>query len=330
MKKYYVYALLDTSKPGIYVYGDLVFYYEPFYIGKGTDNRDYHSAFDRHNSFKKNKIKSLNKKNIKVLSIKVFEDLNEQDSFNIETSIIKKIGRRDLKLGPLTNLTDGGEGRTNIIVSDETKNKISKTKKSQNLHSKHTESTKTLLKQINQGQNNPFYGKHHSEEVKEEQSLRVSGANHPMFGKKHDEETIKKIKEKRNQVVIQEKMNQISKELNSKSVLQFTLDGDFLKEYSSIKEASIETGLSESIIGKCCRGVIKNPRKFFFKFKDSNSLILRNSFKIKIDDLFEIYNLEYRLKKRNKSSVIVERENQLFTFRQKDYPFLFEKIKLEL
>jgi len=151
-----------------------------------------------------------------------------------------------------------------------------------------------------------------------------------MFGKKHDEETIKKIKEKRNQVVIQEKMNQISKELNSKSVLQFTLDGDFLKEYSSIKEASIETGLSESIIGKCCRGVIKNPRKFFFKFKDSNSLILRNSFKIKIDDLFEIYNLEYRLKKRNKSSVIVERENQLFTFRQKDYPFLFEKIKLEL
>ena len=87
MKKYYVYALLDTSKPGIYVYDDLVFDYEPFYIGKGTDNRHYHSSFDRHNSFKKNKIKSLNKKNIKVLSIKVFEDLNEQESFNIETTI---------------------------------------------------------------------------------------------------------------------------------------------------------------------------------------------------------------------------------------------------
>jgi len=330
MKKYYVYALLDTSKPGIYVYGDLVFYYEPFYIGKGTDNRDYHSAFDRHNSFKKNKIKSLNKKNIKVLSIKVFEDLNEQDSFNIETSIIKKIGRRDLKLGPLTNLTDGGEGRTNIIVSDETKNKISKTKKSQNLHNKHTESTKTHLRKINQGENNPMFGKHHTEQVKEEQSLRVSGTNHPMFGKKHDEKTLKKIKENRNKNVNQEKVNQLSRELNSKSVLQFNLYGELIQEFSSIKEASEKTGCSESIIGKCCRGVIKKPRKYIFKFKDSSSLILNNSYSLKIDDIFEINNLEYRLRKRNKNSVIAENENQLFTFRQKDYPFLFEKIKLEL
>jgi group I intron endonuclease len=330
MKKYYVYALLDTSKPGIYVYDDLSFDYEPFYIGKGTDNRSYHSAFDRHNSFKKNKIKSLKKKNIKVLSIKVFENLNEQDSFNIETSIIKKIGRRDLKLGPLTNLTDGGDGRTNIIVSEETKEKISKTKKSQNLHNKHTESTKTLLKQINQGENNPMFGKNHTEQVKEEQSLRVSGTNHPMFGKKHDEKTLKKIKENRNKNVNQEKVNQLSRELNSKSVLQFNLYGELIQEFSSIKEASEKTGCSESIIGKCCRGVIKKPRKYIFKFKDSSSLILNNSYSLKIDDIFEINKLEYRLRKRNKNSVIAEKENQLFTFRQKDYPFLFEKIKLEL
>lgn len=183
MNKYYVYALLDTSKPGVFIYDDLIFDYEPFYIGKGTNNRDYHSAFDRHNSFKRNKIKSLKKKNIEILSIKVFDNLNEQESFNIETSIIKKIGRRDLKLGPLTNLTDGGDGRTNIIVSDETKRKISETNKSQNLHNKHTELTKKLLKKINQGENNPFYGKNHTNEIKEEQSLGVSGTNHPMWGK---------------------------------------------------------------------------------------------------------------------------------------------------
>lgn len=330
MKKYYVYALLDTSKPGIYVYDDLVFGYEPFYIGKGTDNRHYHSSFDRHNSFKKNKIKSLNKKNIKVLSIKVFEDLNEQESFNIETTIIKKIGRRDLKLGPLTNLTDGGDGRTNIVVSEKTKKKISKTKKSQHLHNKHTELTKNLLKKINQGENNPFFGKNHTEEVKEEQSLRVSGTNHPMWGKKHNEETIQKIRERRDAGVDQDKMIQLSKEVNSKSVLQFALDGEFIKEFFSIKDASIETGCSESIIGKCCRGVIKKPRKYIFKFKNQESLELKNSFILKINDEFDLDNIKYKLVKRNKSSAIGENDGIFYTFRKKDFPQLFEKRVLEL
>jgi group I intron endonuclease len=325
MKKYYVYVLLDTSKPGIYIYEELTFDYEPFYIGKGTNNRDYHSIFDKYNSFKKNKIQSLKQKNIRVLSIKVFDNLNEQESFNIETSIIKKIGRRDQKLGPLTNLTDGGDGRTNIIVSDETKIKISDTKKSQNLHNKHTELTKNLLKKINQGENNPFFGKNHTEEVKEEHSLRVSGTNHPMWGKKHNEETIQKIRERRNAAVDQDKMIQLSKDVNSKSVLQFNLDGEFVKEFYSIKDAAIETGCSESIIGKCCRGVIKKPRKYIFKFKSQESLELKNSFIFKIGDEFELDNTKYKLVKRNKSSSIGENGGNFYTFRKKDFPQLFEK-----
>jgi hypothetical protein len=329
MNRFYVYALLDTSKPGIYMYGDLIFDYEPFYIGKGTDNRDYHSAFDRHNSFKKNKIQSLKKKNIKIFSIKISENLNEKDSFDLEISLIKKIGRRDLKLGPLTNLTDGGDGRTNIIVSEETKRKISESKKSQNLHNKHTESTKTLLKKINQGENNPFYGKHHTEEAKEEHSLRVSGVNHPMWGRKHDDETIQKIKKNRNAAVDKEKMIQLSKDINSKSVIQFTLDGQFITEFGSIKEASTQTGCSESIIGKCCRGVIKKPRKFLFKFKNSQSLELNNSFSLKIGDEFESDGEKYELVKRNKCSAIGKNENKLYTFRKKEYPELFKKVVLE-
>ena len=207
--------------------------------------------------------------------------------------------------------------------------KISESKKSQNLHNKHTESTKTLLKKINQGENNPFYGKNHTEEVKEDHSIRISGANHPMWGKKHDEETIQKIKQNRNAAVDKEKMIQLSKDINSKSVIQMTLDGHFIAEFSSIKEASIQTGCSESIIGKCCRGVIKKPRNFLFKFKDSESLELKNSFSLKIGDDFESGGKKYELVKRNKCSAIGKNENQLYTFRKKEYPELFKKVVLE-
>jgi group I intron endonuclease len=336
VKKYYIYAFLDKSKPGEYRYGNLKFDFEPFYIGKGTGDRITTSLLDRESPFKVNKIKKIKRLGGEIVKLKLFENLENLEALEREIEVINKIGRRDLKNGPLVNQTDGGDGRLNSPHSQETKDILREinTKNAQVRRilgtDKHTPEMVNHLRKINQGENNPMFGKHHTEQVKEEQSLRVSGTNHPMFGKKHDEKTLKKIKENRNKNVNQEKVNQLSRELNSKSVLQFNLYGELIQEFSSIKEASEKTGCSESIIGKCCRGVIKKPRKYIFKFKDSSSLILNNSYSLKIDDIFEINNLEYRLRKRNKNSVIAESENQLFTFRQKDYPFLFEKIKLEL
>lgn len=43
---------------------------------------------------------------------------------------------------------------------------------------------------LTSGENNPFYGKTHSPEVREQ----IFGENHPMFGKKHSPESIKKMK----------------------------------------------------------------------------------------------------------------------------------------
>ena len=52
-----------------------------------------------------------------------------------------------------------------------------------------------------------------------------------------------------------------------RAVLQYTKDGEFIKEYPSIKDAVLETGIAESTIYNGCRGVAK-PYKFIFKFKD--------------------------------------------------------------
>jgi group I intron endonuclease len=333
MKKYYVYAFLDESKPGDFNYSDLTFDYEPFYIGKGNGDRIITSLLDRESPFKVNKIKKIKRNGGKIIKIKLLENLENDEALEFETQIIKKIGRRDLKLGPLVNQTDGGDGRLTSPHSEETKRKISETKKAQKILAYSvnpmTDEQREHLRKINQGENNPFFGKHHTDEIKEEQSLRVSGTNHPMWGKKHDDDTIQKIREKRNSVVNKDRMIQLSREINSKSVIQYTLEGEVIQEFYSIKEASKFTGCSESIIGKCCRGVIKKPRNFMFKFKDAQSLELKNSYAIKIGDNFEIDGVIYKLIKRNKSSAIAEKQGQLFTFRKKEFQILFEKIKLE-
>jgi hypothetical protein len=324
--KYYIYAFLDSSKKGEFIYDDIVFEYEPFYIGKGCGDRIKSSLFDRESPFKVKKVKSLKNNGIDIISIKLYENLENVESLKLEIETIKKIGRRNLKLGPLTNLTDGGDGRLSSPHSYETKQKISETKKSQGLSIKHSDETKEYLRFINIGESNPMFGKKHTDKIKESQSIRVSGKKHPMFGKKHNDETIKIIKERRNKSVDQELFNRLSKERNSKTILQYDLDNIFIKEYESIKIASKETGLSESLIGKTCRGIIKNPRKFIFKFKNDDSKILNNSFIIKKGDLLNIENKEYILIKRNKTSFIVSDENDNhMTFRRKEYTFVWDK-----
>lgn len=325
MKKYYIYVFLDGSKPGKFIYDDIEFEYEPFYVGKGTGDRIKTSLYDRESPFKVNKIKKIKKIGGEIISVKLYENLENEESLEMEKYVIKKIGRRDLGLGTLVNQTDGGDGRLTSPHSNETKLKISNTKKSQHLHSIITDDFKEYLREINTGSNNPMFGKHHSEKTKEEHSLRVSGVNHPMFGKKHNEETINKIKERRNKSNIQERLNKISTEVNSKVVLQFSLDGDFISEYESIKIASEKTGCSESIIGKCCRGVIKNPRKFIFRFKDENSKILNNSYRYKLGDIFEMDGKTYKLIKRNKMSCIVSIGDVIESIRKKDCLFLWQK-----
>ena len=89
-----------------------------FYIGIGTKTR----AFSKH---KRNKYWNniINKTNYEVQILK--SDLTWEDACEMEKVLISWFGRRDLGLGTLVNLTDGGEGTQGIIVSDKTKQNMS-------------------------------------------------------------------------------------------------------------------------------------------------------------------------------------------------------------
>ena len=53
----------------------------------------------------------------------------------------------------------------------------------------------------------------------------------------------------------------------SKPVLQFTLDGEFLREWPSTKEIERQLGFNNSVVGRCCRGKIKSAYGFRWEYK---------------------------------------------------------------
>ena len=227
-KKYYTYVYLDPRKVGHYVYGDYEFNNEPFYIGKGCGDR-----FKEHLRESSLKIKShKNRKINKILSmglepiiIIVSENIFESDAFELEKKLIKIIGRYDLKNGPLTNITDGGEGLSGLIKSDEHKEKLSKshTNKKMSLEARNKISISMLGNTRRLGYKTPRIVKDKISKTKKEQNI--------------------------------EAWNRIS-------ILQLSKNGDFIKEWSSSHEAASILGLNQGNINSVVNGKRKTCGNF--------------------------------------------------------------------
>ena len=132
----------------------------PYYIGKGSGKRVY------------SKIRSVSippKDRILILK----KDLTEDGAFQHERYMIAVFGRKDLGTGILHNKTDGGEGVSGHIYTEEQKQKITQSKLGKNFGMV--------------GENHHMYGKTHTPEARKKMSEKVSGENHPMYGKKGKE-----------------------------------------------------------------------------------------------------------------------------------------------
>ncbi len=54
---------------------------------------------------------------------------------------------------------------------------------------------------------------------------------------------------------------------NAKSIIQYDMDMNFIKEYSSVKNAAESIGSSPSVISACCKGKYKSSGGFIWKYK---------------------------------------------------------------
>ena len=95
----------------------IYFYYEidsvnPFYIGKGKDNRAYQhlwSSVIKKNDRFHSKLRSMIEQKEEFL-IEFEEGLTESEALQREIELIRYFGRLDINTGCLCNHTDGGEG----------------------------------------------------------------------------------------------------------------------------------------------------------------------------------------------------------------------------
>jgi group I intron endonuclease len=159
------------------------------YVGKTVQSLNRRKAQHKYNAFTQNNdtyfynaIRKYGWNSFEWIIIDKSENTNELNE--LEKKYIKKYKSTNKNFG--YNLTFGGEGTIGYHLSEETKKRQS---------------------QLMKGENNPFYGKHHTKEAKEKMSRtrkgKCCGKNHPnygktgelhpVFGRKHTKEEREKI-----------------------------------------------------------------------------------------------------------------------------------------
>jgi hypothetical protein len=200
---------------------------EVFYIGIGVDTKSkYRRAFM---NYSRNKFwNNITNKTGYVVEI-VLKDLEYNVLLEKEKEFIKLYGRRDLGLGTLVNLTDGGEGTLGCKA---------------NLGKKRSLETKLKMR-----------GRVRSEEHK----LKISKANK---GRQKTPEQLLKA----SQVRIGKKHSKPHSS-RRKKILQKTLSGDIVKVWDCASDCEPH-GFRRSTINECCHLKHKSHKGFIWEFYD--------------------------------------------------------------
>jgi len=158
---------------------------EPFYIGVGglEEFDSYKRAYSH--SARSNFWINISKKTSFEVEI-ILDDLSIEEAFVKEIEFIKLYGRKNLRTGPLVNLTDGGEGSPGVIHSKETRDKMSKSRKGLPIH-ENTRNALKLLSLIRKGKPRPEYI---VAKMRNSTKNRYKGEENGFYGKKQSKKVL--------------------------------------------------------------------------------------------------------------------------------------------
>lgn len=150
---------------------------------------------------------------------------------------------------------------------------------------KMSEESLRKMSEAQRGENNPMYGRHHTEETK----MKMRKPHRPFSegtkrkmseakkGVKKSEETKRKMSEAQKNrhhthkgtpcsEETKEKIRQSNlKRLGGRTIHQYDLNGIFVAEYSSLNEIVRKTGYDIGKLSKCCNGKCKTGYGFIWK-----------------------------------------------------------------
>lgn len=208
-----------------------------FYVGKGCNKRAWWEH-GRSNYWQRIKNKH-------GLIVEIYKDgLTEHEAHLIEMRLIKKIGRENL-----CNHTDGGEGMSGWIASEETKKKFSIIRKGR----MHSEESKKKMSESRKG-----LSKSMDHNKKTSESLK---------GRKFSDEHRKNISESIRKIKFNPEWGEKSGKARMKKVI--CINNSF--EYESTKHAAKDLSLDSGSISRVCRGLYKHTKGFIFRYAENEN-----------------------------------------------------------
>ena len=130
-------------------------------------------------------------------------------------------------------------------------------------NSRYNDESKRLISEHHadvSGRNNPFYGKHHSDELKEMLRQKFTGRKPTRTGTMSEEA---KQKMRNNHYDCTGANNPRARKIN-----QYDLDGNFIRSYWGCMEVKEICGFDNSGIAKCCKGKVKTSYGYIWRYAD--------------------------------------------------------------
>lgn len=253
-KIYYVYrhVRLDTN--------------EVFYVGKGSSNLRgathkvfYQRAYRKSGKDRTSFWHNIANKTDYIVEI-IFQSFDHDEILKKEVEFIKLYGRRDLNLGTLVNLCDGGTGATGTIISTKAKQRLSHRSKLQR-EEKHPRSKPVHVYLVD----GSFY-KTYPCRLAASRDLKVTPRNINLV-LRGDYQQIKGFLFKKEYCGL---FVEFEKKLpsNRKPVLCYDLNMNLIKEFESTTEAAAFIGCLPKRISAICLRKQKS-KGYFFRFKTS-------------------------------------------------------------
>lgn len=251
-KKYYVYAWFIKNTNDI------------FYVGKGNGKRC--KARKRKDNPKFTEIVCNNDCDYKIIK----DGLTESEAFSLEIETIayyRSIG------APLINILDGGKNPPllkGIPKSEKWKEKVRKSNRE--FVEKHPETRRERserLKNFLQTEKGKEFQKksieaRRTEEFRKRQSEKCRIANNTPEYLARQSEIVKNMWKSEAYKEAHSGANNV----RAHAVVQFDLNGNFIKEYDTITQASLETGVNFSKISAVARGKRKTSGGYVWKYKE--------------------------------------------------------------